>query len=211
MCDRRTLLIGSRNPSKILRWGTVFRDYNVLDPASLGLALDVAEGEPTVLANALNKAIAYARASGSVTLSEDAGLRLLALGDFPGVELRTWGGAYESRLDDESLTRRLKEALRSANDTRGAFDLGVAVAAPDGFVRTATHESIGHFQLDMLDASLETGNPLSSAFISDETGRPWAEMVELSQRPPSSRRFAERVRSIADEVFEHVECSPFKD
>lgn len=203
MTARRRLLVGSGNPSKIARWSAVFADHDVVGPADLGITLDVPEGEPTVEDNARKKALAYAAASGLVTLAEDAGLRITALGGFPGVELRTWGGRYPGRLDDRTLARLLADALAEAADTSAIFDVGVAVAAPDGFVLSALDESPGYFDLELLDAEAETGNPLSSAFVSRATGRPWTEMIEMDDRPPAQRRFAGEVRALVAAVHAH--------
>lgn len=205
MTGRRRLLVGSGNPSKIARWGAIFADHDVVGPADVGLILDVPEGETTVVGNARKKALAYSAASGLVTLAEDAGLRITALGDFPGVELRTWGGQYPDRLDDRTLARLLTEALREADDTSALFDVGVAVASPDGFVLSALDESPGYFDLELLDDEAEAGNPLSSAFVSRATGRPWTEMIEMDDRPPAQQRFAREVRSLVTAVFAHVD------
>lgn len=199
----RRLLIGTSNPSKLLRWSAVLDGYRVVGPAELGLVAEVEEASTAVIENATKKALTYARLSGMVSLSEDAGLRVEALGNFPGAQLRTWGGLYPRRLEDSELADLLAHALSGASDTRSSFDVAVAVASPDGFSISTATESRGYFDLTRLDAGLEAGNPLSSAFISFDTGLPWTEMVQFDARPARSQDFVVHVREMISEVFAH--------
>jgi len=198
-----TLLIGTSNPSKVARWAAALPNHRVVAPWDIAATLDVDESAGNVLDNAVRKARAYAARSGLVTLSEDAGLRVHALGGTPGVKLRTWGGTVTGRLSDEELAATLRSLLAGVKDTSATFDIAVAVAAPDGFVRTAQRASEGWFDLERLDPAAEEGNPLASAFISSETGAAWTEMVDLKDRPESSRRFVATIESLVSEVVSH--------
>lgn len=57
----------------------------LLIPADLGLSLEVAETGDTYAANAALKATAFARLAGMLTLADDSGLEVDALGGLPGV------------------------------------------------------------------------------------------------------------------------------
>jgi len=57
----------------------------LLIPADLGLSLEVAETGDTYAVNAALKATAFARLAGMLTLADDSGLEVDALGGLPGV------------------------------------------------------------------------------------------------------------------------------
>ncbi len=61
-------------------------------PQDIGLDLDVAEPHDTYQQNAAAKAAAYASASGLLTLADDSGIEVEALGWGPGVRTARFGG-----------------------------------------------------------------------------------------------------------------------
>jgi XTP/dITP diphosphohydrolase len=65
--------------------------------------------------NALAKAVYYADATGQLTVAEDSGLEIDALGGQPGIESARWGGAEASYPQKFAI---IYEALRA----RGAVD-----------------------------------------------------------------------------------------
>lgn len=81
------LLLATNNPGKAAE----FRDlldgcgWQLVTPADLGLSIDVAETGDTYHDNARIKAIAGMKASGLVTLADDSGLEIQALGGEPGI------------------------------------------------------------------------------------------------------------------------------
>ena len=79
--------------------------------------------------NARAKAEYYARATGELTVAEDSGLEIDALGGRPGVESARYGGAdstYPERF------ARLYQELRASGDTNrtGRFVCALALATP---------------------------------------------------------------------------------
>jgi XTP/dITP diphosphohydrolase len=192
------LLIGTSNPNKVLRWSMALPDIRVLAPSDVGVRLDVPEGMVSIIDNARAKALAYARRTGLVTLGEDAGLRIRAIDGAPGLALRRWGGEVKADLSDEALLEHLLVSLKGVDDTSATFDVAVAVASPQGYLWTGSFESHGFFDLGRLGTDYPVGNPLSALFVSRETGRPWAEMMHLEERPSHNRAFVERVRQAID-------------
>jgi XTP/dITP diphosphohydrolase len=91
-------------------------------PQSIGLDLDVSEPHDTYAENAITKAVAYADASGLVTLADDSGIEVAALGWGPGVRSARWGG------DDKVAS--LLEALDGATDRRARMVCVLALAIP---------------------------------------------------------------------------------
>jgi XTP/dITP diphosphohydrolase len=83
--------------------------------------------------NARGKALYYARATGELTVAEDSGLEIDALGGAPGVESARFGGADASYPQKFALIyRQLRVA--GASDPTARFVCAVAVARGDRVV-----------------------------------------------------------------------------
>jgi len=133
-----TLLVATNNPGKIREYRELLARLpaSVTFPAEEGLALDVSENGPTFEENARIKALAYVQASGLLTLADDSGLEVDALGGAPGVHSARYAGPEASDAD------RVRKLLAAMADVpagmRGArFRCVVAVARPGGPVLTA--------------------------------------------------------------------------
>ena len=81
------LLIATTNPHKIaeLRGLLDGCGWEIVTPSDLGLSIEVDEDGDTYEANAGKKALAWMEASGLVTLADDSGIEVQALGGEPGV------------------------------------------------------------------------------------------------------------------------------
>src|SRR5438128_9884843 len=91
------LLIATTSKGKLDEWRELLHDLplELLALGDVGIDLDVEETGSTFASNALLKVEAYGRASGLLTLAEDSGLRVAALGGAPGVHSARWeGGDY---------------------------------------------------------------------------------------------------------------------
>lgn len=132
------LLVGTTSGGKIRELRQLLADLpaRVVFPADLGIDLDVAEGETSFVANAKLKARAYRRASGVMTLAEDSGFAVDALGGEPGVISARWGGT-DYTIKNQLVLDRLAGL---PDEQRGCGYVSVlAIAMPDGrvFQRTA--------------------------------------------------------------------------
>ncbi len=128
----KDLLLASQNPGKLdemrqLAGGLAFR---VVGPRELGIAEAPEETGASFLENARIKAIAYARRSGLLTVADDSGISVDALGGEPGLFSSRFGGEGAS---DFERNRLLLEKLRGVpRERRGArFTSAVAVARGD--------------------------------------------------------------------------------
>jgi XTP/dITP diphosphohydrolase len=95
---RPKLLVGTTSAGKLREFLQLLAPLpaTILTPSDLGLDLEVEEGETSFLENAVIKARAYQQASGLLTLAEDSGFEVDALGGEPGVISARWGGTdYE--------------------------------------------------------------------------------------------------------------------
>jgi XTP/dITP diphosphohydrolase len=119
-------------------------DAELVTPDELGLELDVDEPHETYGENAAAKAEAYARATGLVSLADDSGIEIAALGWGPGVRSARWGGGRNAE--------RVLEALGAESDRRARMVCALAVAAPgdpDPAVEVFTGIVEGAVALDM--------------------------------------------------------------
>ncbi|MCB0011924.1 MAG: RdgB/HAM1 family non-canonical purine NTP pyrophosphatase [Anaerolineales bacterium] len=129
----KTLLIATHNRGKVKEIARMLAAEAVefLTLADLDIDHDVEETAPDFLGNARLKAEAYARMSGYLTLADDSGLEVDALGGAPGVHTKRYGGA---ELDDEGRYRHLLANLAAVpTGERGArFRCVMVLAGPDG-------------------------------------------------------------------------------
>lgn len=81
------LLIATQNPGKAREFRLLLASLEayLCFPFELGLEVEVAEDGDTYNDNARLKALAYMRASGLLTLADDSGLEVDALGGAPGI------------------------------------------------------------------------------------------------------------------------------
>jgi XTP/dITP diphosphohydrolase len=88
------LLLATTSAGKLREWQALLADLplRLLTLQDRGINLDVDETGTTYVANAVLKADAYGTASGLLTLAEDAGLNVSALGGAPGVHSARWEG-----------------------------------------------------------------------------------------------------------------------
>ena len=144
------LLIATNNPGKVREYEELLETLpaavEITYPAQQGLALEVEESGETFEENARLKALAFAQASGLLTLADDSGLEVDALDGAPGVRSARYAGPDANDVD---RYRKLLGALAGVPaDRRSArFRCVVALAQPDGTIHTADgtcEGEIGH-------------------------------------------------------------------
>lgn len=116
------LLIATTNPGKQREFRRLLAHLpaELVVPGDFGIELDVPEPYDTYASNAATKAVAYAAASGVLTLADDSGIEVAALDWGPGVRSARWGGP------DKAAS--LVEALAGATDRRARMVCALAVA-----------------------------------------------------------------------------------
>ena len=96
----------------------------VVTPDAIGLDLDVPEPHESYAQNAVAKAVAFARASGLISVADDSGIEVAALDWGPGVRSARWAGEKGREAD------RMLEALEGVDDRRARMVCALAVAVP---------------------------------------------------------------------------------
>src|SRR5687767_2959904 len=124
------LLVATGNDGKLREIRLLLRDLPItlLSLADFPTIEAVAETGSTFSENAALKALGYARQAGVLTLADDSGLEVDALGGAPGVRSARYLGAHVSYSD---RIRALLEALQHvARDARTArFVCAIAIAS----------------------------------------------------------------------------------
>ncbi|MHB1296008.1 MAG: XTP/dITP diphosphatase [Anaerolineae bacterium] len=189
------LLIATHNPGKKAEFARLFAglDLELLTLDDLGVRTSIEETGRTFAENALLKARGYADATGLLTLADDSGLEVDALGGAPGVLSARYAGEHASDAERNRLLLRNLEGV--PEERRGArFRCVIALAWPDG--RTATAE--GTVEGRVADAPRGAhGFGYDPVFYLPEQGCTMAELPpEAKNRISHRARAAEKAREI---------------
>ncbi len=194
------LLVATNNPGKVREYEALLRGLllTLTYPAQEGIDIEVEETGSTFTENARLKATAYAGASDLLTLADDSGLEVDALGGEPGTRSARYAGQGAS---DEDRYRLLLSKLEGVSwEGRTArFRCVIAVARPQGEVRTAegTCEGVIAFE-----PKGEHGFGYDPVFYMAEHGQTMAELEpEVKNRISHRARAAEGARRILQELL----------
>jgi len=141
----KRLLLATNNRGKLREYKSLLRGipYDIVTPAELGITADVPETGGSFAENARQKAVSLAAASGLLTLADDSGLEVDALGGRPGPLSHRWAG--EGASDSDRIDYLLNELRDIPEGNRtGRFRCVIAVTEPDGIVEFFTGECRGN-------------------------------------------------------------------
>ncbi len=124
------LLIATRNAGKVRELADLLRSAPVrlLDLKAVGIESDVEETGQTFIENANLKAAVYAREAGIMTVADDSGLVIDALGGAPGVMSARYAGPG---ADDAERIRRVLAELSGVPDRDRAARFVCAMSIAD--------------------------------------------------------------------------------
>ena len=128
------VLVATTNPGKVVEYQAILSDAGIqlLGLHEAGVDFEVGESGQTFEENARMKARVYADESGLLTLADDSGLCVDALGGGPGILSARYGPDPASRIK-----RLLSEMAEVPDDGRTArFVCVIALAAPGGETHT---------------------------------------------------------------------------
>lgn len=123
------LLLASTNRGKQREFARLIDSIpgRLVFPQDLGLHEQVPEPHHTYAENAAEKAVAFCRQTGTLTLADDSGLEVRALDWGPGVRTGRFGG--ENAVDPVGL---LLERLEGITDRSARMVCWLALAVPQG-------------------------------------------------------------------------------
>lgn len=186
----KTLLLATHNAHKVEEFRAILASldgagdtFRVLSYRDVPEIPDVEETGTTFAENALLKAEAGAKL-GYVTVADDSGLAVDALGGAPGIFSARYAGVHG---DDAANNRKLLSELDGVTDRRAHYVCAIACVFPDG--RRFTVE--GTCEGQILTAPRGKGgfgyDPL---FLIPETGKTFAEMTPKEKNSRSHRTAA---------------------
>jgi len=193
------LLIATHNRGKLIEYQAMFTDVSVelvtLD--DVGIRDDVEETGATLAENARLKALTYARASGLLTLADDSGLEVDALGGEPGVRSKRYAGDNVSDAERNAfLLARLRDVPAGQRTAR--FRCAIAIATPDGKLWETDGTCEGEIAFD---ARGTNGFGYDPIFHVTARGVRMAELSTAEKNRVSHRaRAAEKARQILMEI-----------
>ena len=195
----RKLLIATRNPGKAREFKQLLRgiSFQITSLEQEDIIEEVEETGDSFQENACIKARAYAALSGLITLADDSGLEVDALGGEPGVKSARYGGP---QLSDEDRVLLLLENLKQVawNNRGGRFRCVIAIARPSGEVQTVNGVVEGVIQYEPKGTN---GFGYDPVFLVPEFGRTTAEL-SLEEKNGISHRAqaAKKARALLESV-----------
>ena len=127
------LLIATHNRGKLIEYQAMLTDlpFELVTLDVVGIGDDVDETGATFAENARLKATEYARRSGLLTLADDSGLEVDALGGEPGVYSKRYAGEGKSDAERNNfLLAKLRDVPAGKRTAR--FRCVIVIASPDG-------------------------------------------------------------------------------
>ncbi len=127
------LLLATGNAGKLYEMRTLLADLeaHLLSPKDIDLQLEVVEDGETYAENASRKALSFSHTSGLVSLADDSGLEVAALGGAPGIHSARFSPL--PKATDADRRSYLLETLRQhPRPWKARFHCTVALATPEG-------------------------------------------------------------------------------
>ncbi len=128
---KKKLLVATHNRGKLAEYADMLAefDFEWLTLSDVGVTMDVEETGDSFLANGRLKAIAYARETRLLTLAEDSGLEVDALGGEPGIYTARYGG---EGLSHEKRYRFLLKNMEGKADRAARFRCVIVLCDENG-------------------------------------------------------------------------------
>ena len=194
------LLLATNNPGKLHELLPLLDDMplHIVTPHALGLHLDVEETGTTYAENARLKAVAFAHASGLLTLADDSGLEVDALSGAPGIYAACYAGegaplnwrtsadaVAGNEASDADRRAKLIHVLHQVPAPRSArFRCVIAIAQPGGAIDYFEGVCAGEIILEERGAS---GFGYDPVFYLPEHGCTMAELPSAVKNQMSHR------------------------
>ena len=173
------LILATRNQGKVRELTNMLcgetsskQQVEVISLESYPDAPEVVEDGKTYMENAIKKASIIAEYTSYLTLADDAGLEVDALGGAPGINSKRWAG--EDATDNIRIAKLL-QALEGATNRRARFIAAIAVVHPNSDPEGVLGVCEGHIRHDPVG---ESGFGYDPVFVPDGYNQTFAELGE---------------------------------
>ena len=192
------LAIATRNSGKLREFKRLLDgiSFELLTLDDLGVGFDAEETGDTFEANARSKSRDYAEATGILTLADDSGLEVDALGGAPGVYSARYAGEHG---DDEANNDLLLANLADVPPGRRTARYRIVIALTDpGTMETVTVEGVCEGEIGF-ERKGSNGFGYDSLFYVPQHQKSMAELTAeekdaLSHRGIAARKIAQILR-----------------
>ena len=187
------LLIATNNKGKVQELQDLLKglDIQLITPADINLNIDVEEDGMTYAENASKKAIAFARASGLISLADDSGLEVDALGGAPGL----YSARYHPKPGANDKDRRMYMLENLKDKPRpwtARFHATIAIAINENDVQVVEGNCPG----EIIPEERGTGGfGYDPIFFIPELGKTMAEL-EMEEK----NRLSHRARAVMNAI-----------
>ena len=206
----KKLLIATNNQGKIQELQQLLEDLNVelVTPADINLDLDVVEDGSTYAENATKKALAFAHASGLISLADDSGLEVDALNGEPGLYSARYGGSEGKLLSFAERRKYLISNLQGKpRPWTARFHATIAIVNPGNIkLNPVAKESLqfaeGTCEGEIIPEDRGTGGfGYDPIFFFPELGKTMAELPSVEKN-----RLSHRARAVmnAKEILSYL-------
>lgn len=193
----KRILFATGNQGKMKEVREILADLGVevISMREAGVSAEIVEDGETFEENAVIKARTIMELTGEVTLADDSGLEIDALGGEPGVySARYMGEDTSYHIKNNDLIRRLSQVPRQQRTAR--FVCSIAVAFPDGEIITTDGVIEG---LIGYEEAGENGFGYDPIFVVPQLGCTTAQLSdeqknEISHRGKALRKMKEELR-----------------
>ena len=189
------LLLATNNKGKVREYRRLLRGipFEIVTPGEMGITRVVDEAGSSLEENARLKAVVMAGESRLISLADDSGLEVDALGGEPGPLSARYAGEGASDTGRiNHLLARLKAVPREKRTAR--FRCVIAIATPDKRVELVSGELKG---LITLEPRGDQGFGYDPVFFLPEMGKTMAELTLEEKNMVSHRaRAAEKAREV---------------
>jgi XTP/dITP diphosphohydrolase len=194
------LLIATNNKGKVKELQDLLKDKGIelITPSQIHLELEVPEDGNTYAENATKKAIAFAKASGLVSLADDSGLEVDALDGAPGL----YSARYSPKIGATDADRRaylLQNLQDKPRPWMARFHATIAITLPG----EETYLTEGFCEGEIISEERGTGGfGYDPVFLLADLGKTMAELsIDEKNRLSHRARAVMNAKSIFDEIF----------
>ena len=180
------LIIASNNKHKVHEIKAILGDKfdEILSLREAGISHETVEDGTTFLENAAKKAREIAEISGVCAIADDSGICVDALDGAPGIYSARFASVSDGNATDAENNALLIKKLEGVSDRGAHYTAAVAIAYPDGEIRSAEGHLFGKIGYEPKG---ERGFGYDPYFIPDGYTKTVAELTDEEKNSISHR------------------------